>query len=202
MEKASRGRVRAVKESVAAELFKTKRVLEIGCGTGELAAMLIAQGAQVDGFDMSPAMVKVARQRILIESLQKKFTVRRMGVDEMDGLPASYYDAVVSTLVLSELSDDERHFTLNHSARVLKPNGLIVIADEVVPQRILPRFAQTIIRAPMLIASYLVSRSITRPISNLSGELTGAGFTVEKEKRSQGDSFALVVGRLESEGRI
>jgi hypothetical protein len=54
----------------------------------------------------------------------------------------------------------------------------------------------------MLIASYLVSRSITRPISNLSGELTGAGFTVEKEKRSQGDSFALVVGRLESEGRI
>jgi ubiquinone/menaquinone biosynthesis C-methylase UbiE len=198
MEKASRGRVKAAKEAVAAELFNAQQVLDIGCGTGELAVMLVAGGARVDGFDVSPAMIKVAQERILKENLQKQFTVRRMGVDGMDCLPASYYDAIVTTLVLSELSDDERHFALKHSARVLKPNGRIVIADEVVPHRAIPKFLQVIIRTPMLIASYLISRATTRPVANLSGDLTAAGFKIVKEIRSQGDSFALVVGRLET----
>ena len=64
MDKASRGRVKQMKEDVAAEVPNGSRVLEIGCGTGELAAMCIARGSTVEGFDASPAMVKVARQRI------------------------------------------------------------------------------------------------------------------------------------------
>jgi cyclopropane fatty-acyl-phospholipid synthase-like methyltransferase len=55
MDKASRGRVREIKESVVKEVRQDARVLEIGCVTGELAVVLIGHGAVVDAFDASPA---------------------------------------------------------------------------------------------------------------------------------------------------
>ncbi len=194
MDKASRGKVRLAKEAVAGEIPEAAQVLEIGCGTGELASMLIARGATVNGFDASPAMVEVSLERIRDEGLKDRFSVQQMGVDGMDGLPGSSYDAVVSTLVFSELSEDERRFALKHSNRVLKPGGKLVIGDEVVPRTLMRRLLHTLVRMPMLAATYLVSQSSTHPIGDLAGELKAAGFTVEKESRSQGDSFALVVG--------
>ena len=126
----------AVKKSVVSELEGAKRALEIGCGTGELAQMLASQGSVIHGFDMNRAMVEAAQERIKREHLQDKFTATYMGVDKMDRLQEASYDAVVSTLVFSELSDDERAYAFKHSTRVLKPEGSIVIADEVVPEKI------------------------------------------------------------------
>jgi demethylmenaquinone methyltransferase/2-methoxy-6-polyprenyl-1,4-benzoquinol methylase len=197
MDKASRGRVRAIKEAVAAEIPQGTHVLEIGCGTGELAAMMVDRGASVDAFDASPAMVSFVRERIAEQGLDKRLTVRHMGVDGMDSLPASHYDAVVSTLVFSELTADERGYALKHTARVLKPGGQLVIADEVVPRSAMARILQSVVRAPMLALTYLVSRASTRPIKDLAGELAEAGFRIRKEDRSHGDAFALVKGTLE-----
>ncbi|MBW1812830.1 MAG: hypothetical protein JRJ39_03890, partial [Deltaproteobacteria bacterium] len=53
MDKASKGHVTAVKKAVACELADADHVLEIGCGTGELAQMLVSQGSVVHGFDMN-----------------------------------------------------------------------------------------------------------------------------------------------------
>ena len=196
MEKASRGRVREIKKSVAREIPQDARVLEIGCGTGELAAMLIDRGAVVDAFDASPAMVEFVLERIAEEGLAARFSVRQMGVDGMDVLPSSHYDAVVSTLVFSELTADERGYALKHAARVLKPGGHLVIADEVVPRGAAARILQSAVRAPMLAATYLVSGASTRPIEDLAGEAVKAGFHVDKEVRSHGDAFSLVKASL------
>ncbi len=195
MQKASLGRIKAIKASVATEISDQKRVLEIGCGTGELAAMMVANGANVDAFDVNPGMIKVARQRISSNHLENHFTLRMMGVDGMDGLADSTYDAVVSVLVFSELSDDERRFALKHAFRVLKPGGLMVIADEVMPRNLFRKVLYRITRIPMLMMTYLISRSTTQPISDLSGELIHAGFIIEKENRSHGDAFAIVISR-------
>jgi len=196
MDKASRGRVREIKESVVKEVPQDARVLEIGCGTGELAAMLIGRGAVVDAFDASQAMVEFVRERIAEEGLDERLTVRHMGVDGMDSLPASHYDAVISTLVFSELTADERGYALKHAARVLKPEGHLVIADEVVPRKAAARVLQSAVRAPMLAATYLVSRASTRPIADLAGELAEAGFHIDKEVRSHGDAFSMVRATL------
>ena len=64
MDKISRGRVRAAKEAVAGEIPKGSHVLEIGCGTGELAGLMIQRGATVEGFDLSSSMIQTAKQRI------------------------------------------------------------------------------------------------------------------------------------------
>jgi demethylmenaquinone methyltransferase/2-methoxy-6-polyprenyl-1,4-benzoquinol methylase len=195
MEAISRGRVRTMKQAVAAEVPPRARVLEIGCGTGELGALMCQGGAHVEGFDRSPSMLKTALKRIEAEGLEGRLACREMGVDGMDELPPLVYGAVVSTLVLSELSDNERRFALKHAFRVLEPGGVLVIADEVLPRSRCRRLSHAVARAPMLAATYLVAGSTTRPIRDLRGEVTVAGFTVRKEDRSQGDAFALLVAQ-------
>ncbi len=58
MNMASSGRVLQIKQSVAARVPAGARVLEIGCGTGELAVMCLSHGAMVDGFDLDPTMIE------------------------------------------------------------------------------------------------------------------------------------------------
>jgi ubiquinone/menaquinone biosynthesis C-methylase UbiE len=201
MDKASRGHVRALKQAVVAEIPEAGRILEIGCGTGELAIMLADRGVHVDGFDISPAMVAEACKRIKTDNLTDSVSVRHMGVDGMDDIPDSIYDTVISTLVFSELSDDERRFALKHSARILKFHGKIIIADEAVPRTKIKKGLHCILRIPIYLVTYLVSRATTQPISDLTGELSAAGFTIEKEIRSQGDTFSMVVGRLKTQSK-
>ena len=200
--KASRGKIRSAKKSLAAELVSATHILEIGCGTGELACMLARQGAMVHGIDLNPQMIAFARKRSEAQILEKKLSFQQMGVHAMDDLPADDYDAVVATLVFSELSDHERQFALKHAKRILKPDGIIAIADEVIARNTLQKMAHLLFRIPMLLATYLVTRATTRPLRNPKGELTAAGFVVEKEIRSHGDSFTIVTGRLESEDKI
>ncbi len=195
MEKVSGGRVRVMKEAVAAEVQPNESVLEIGCGTGELAAMMIAGGAKVEAFDSSPSMVEVARERIEKEKLDGSLQVEEMGVDGMDAIKDNEFNTVVSTLVFSELSDDERHFALKHAYRVLRPGGNLVIADEVVPRTGGRRLLHALARAPLAAMTYLASSSVTRPIADLSGEVSTAGFKVQKEDRTKGDTSAILVAQ-------
>jgi len=199
MDRLSGGRVGAIKRDVADEFRSGERVLEVGCGTGELAAMLVERGCRVEGLDASRAMVREARERIEREGLGDRFSVWRSGVEGMGELPDSAFDGVVATLVLSELSDDERRYTLRQAARVLRPGGRIVVADEVTPRTGSQRLLHGMVRAPALAATYLVTGTSTRPVADLAGEFTDAGFTAESEVRSHGDAFAIAVARTSAE---
>jgi cyclopropane fatty-acyl-phospholipid synthase-like methyltransferase len=191
----SRRWARAMKEQVAAAVRPGSKVLEIGCGTGELASLLVSSGCTVDAFDLSPSMVAAARERIAGEGLEGRLTVQQMGVEAMDTMPHGVYDAVVSTLVFSELADSERRFALRHAHKLLRADGRLVIADEVVPRSPSRRMLQALFRLPMVAATYLITRSSTRPVKDLAGEVSAAGFVVQKEQRSHGDTFAIAVAR-------
>ncbi len=193
MDKASGGRVRKMKEAVVSEVQPGSHILEIGCGTGELAAMLASKGSSVDGFDTSPSMVEVANERIEAEGLSESFNVKEMGVDGMDGLDSGAYDAATATLVLSELSDGERRYALKNAFRALQPGGRLVIADEVTPRSRGRRFIHKVARAPLAAATFLASRNSTKPIADLSGDVEKAGFQVDQEKREKNDASALLV---------
>jgi ubiquinone/menaquinone biosynthesis C-methylase UbiE len=199
MNAVSGGRVLALKQAVAAEVPPGTRVLEIGCGTGELGALLCARGARVEGFDRSPSMLETARRRIETEGLTGQLECREMGIEGMDGLPDRTYGAVVSTLVLSELSDDERRFALRHAFRALEPGGMLVIADEVVPRTRGRRLTHSVARAPLLATTYLVAGVTTRPIPDLRGEAAAVGFAVQTERRSHRDAFAVLIARRPTE---
>jgi SAM-dependent methyltransferase len=93
-----------------------RRVLEVGCGPGELAARFQGElGADVVAIDISPRMVELARTR---------------GVDARVGdvvdLPfaAGEFDCAVAAWMLYHVSDVDR--ALGELARVLRPGGRLV----------------------------------------------------------------------------
>ncbi|MBW2523695.1 MAG: class I SAM-dependent methyltransferase [Deltaproteobacteria bacterium] len=195
MRRLSGGRVGRAHREVAALVPRGARVLEVGCGTGELLQLLCARGAQVEAFDPSPAMCAATAARIAAAGLGDRAWVRQMGVEGMDQLDAESFDAVVSTLVLSELHDDERRFALEQARRVLAPDGVMVVADEVVPPTPAGRALHAAARWPALAATFLVTGSSTRPVADLVGELERAGLLVEREQLSHGGAFCLAVAR-------
>ena len=54
-----------------------RRILDIGCGSGPLAAALLERGAQVEGFDSSVAMINLAQRRL---GERVRLSVARLGV--------------------------------------------------------------------------------------------------------------------------
>ena len=100
--------------------LRAKRVLDVGCGTGALAAALADRaGAKIWAVEPSAEMRAVARSRL----------PRSVGVREgaAEALPfrEGWFDAVVFSLVI-HLVDRERAFA--EAARVLRPAGSVVVA--------------------------------------------------------------------------
>ena len=93
-----------------------RRVLEVGCGRGELAARILAEtGAELVALDQSERMVELARAR---------------GVDARVGdvqalpFPDSGFDCAVAAWMLYHVPDLDRG--LSELARVLRPGGRLV----------------------------------------------------------------------------
>ncbi|MGY1813626.1 class I SAM-dependent methyltransferase [Blastococcus sp. SYSU D00820] len=104
------------------------RVLDVGCGAGDLAAALARRVPQVDAVDRSPEMVEAARRRV-----PPQVTLHRADVTTLD-LPAGAFDAVVSMAVLHHLTLET---ALPRMAGWLRPGG--VLAAVALPRVDLPR---------------------------------------------------------------
>ncbi|NOY24951.1 MAG: class I SAM-dependent methyltransferase [Oligoflexia bacterium] len=195
------GRSRAARQAVQARVADGSRVLEIGCGPGTLARSLAQRGCTVDAFDANRAMIEEARSQAgdLAGDLADHLHFRFMGVDGMDRYQAGAYDAVVSTLVLSELSDDERHYALGHVARVLRRGGLLLLAVEVPPTGTGARALHALARAPAVATTWLITGSSTRPVQHLRDDLAGAGLVLDDWSQNAGSALAVVVAHRPEE---
>ena len=98
-----------------------RRVLDAGCGSGPLAAALIDRGAVVTGFDASPAMVELARQRLGADADLHVADLSRP-LPFADGA----FDDVVVSLVLHYLQDWTA--PLAELRRVVKPGGRVILS--------------------------------------------------------------------------
>ncbi len=127
------GKLDAVYDRLVAPIQPGMLVLDIGCGTGALSLRAASRGALVKGMDINPAMLEIARQRAADAGLDEEITLVEMGVAELDGESSEGFDAVLSGLCFSELSREELSFTLGQIQRILKPGGLLLVADEVRP---------------------------------------------------------------------
>jgi ubiquinone/menaquinone biosynthesis C-methylase UbiE len=114
------------------ELAKVKpgdRVLDVGCGTGNLTltakSSAGAKGA-VHGIDAAPEMIDVARKKAQRSAMDVTFEV---GLIEKIPFPDATFDVVVSRLVIHHLPDDLKHQGFAEILRVLKPGGHLLVAD-------------------------------------------------------------------------
>lgn len=103
---------------------KGKSILDAACGPGKYAEILISQGADITGFDISPRMVELAKQR---NKQAGNFFVHNL-TDPFEMLKNESFDIVLCALALHYVKDWD--FTIKEFARVLKPGGQLVISIE------------------------------------------------------------------------
>jgi 2-polyprenyl-3-methyl-5-hydroxy-6-metoxy-1,4-benzoquinol methylase len=102
--------------------WSNKKVIDIGCGSGETAAGISMLGAKsVLGIDYSENAIKVAKERHSIENLKFK-------VDSIETLISSYpeFFSVVISLGTLEHMDDPKE-ALRKMLRILDKNGKVVL---------------------------------------------------------------------------
>lgn len=97
------------------------RVLDAACGPGLYAQELVQRGAHVTGFDQSPRMVELSRQRVP----SARFRVHDV-VDPLDWLPDSSVDLALLALAIEYV--DDRVGALRELRRVLRPGGALVLS--------------------------------------------------------------------------
>ena len=171
------------------------RVLDLGTGTGALALRAAARGAEVVALDVNPAMLAVAHRQAEAAGLANRIAWWEMGVAELDTLPESGFDALCSGLCLSELTPDERRYTLVQARRLLRSGGLLLLADEVCPRRLAQRLLHGILRAPLVALIWLLTQTTTHAVGDLSELVEAAGFEVIEVRTVLLGSWAEVVAR-------
>jgi len=101
-----------------------RRVLDVGCGDGDLALALVQAGATVTGIDADPRMLDAARRRFEMAGVD----VRLVRSDVLS-LPFedACFDAVTAVTVLCFVHEADR--AVAEMTRVLKPGGRLVIGE-------------------------------------------------------------------------
>jgi ubiquinone/menaquinone biosynthesis C-methylase UbiE len=116
---------RVEKEALFALLpeLRGRRVLEVGCGTGNISLELARRGAHVTGVDLSFPMLALARRKARGEGLALGFIRAAAG-----SLPLgdAGFDGVMSILALDFIPD--RAGALQEMVRVLRPGGFLAVA--------------------------------------------------------------------------
>jgi demethylmenaquinone methyltransferase/2-methoxy-6-polyprenyl-1,4-benzoquinol methylase/phosphoethanolamine N-methyltransferase len=112
-----------------AQIQRGERVLDVGCGTGDLTQLAKAEAGntgEVWGVDASPEMIAVARQKAAAREITIDYRV-----EMIQALPFAdnSFDVVVSSLMMHHLPAPVQERGLHQLHRVLRPNGRLLIMD-------------------------------------------------------------------------
>ncbi|MDR3282569.1 MAG: ubiquinone/menaquinone biosynthesis methyltransferase [Candidatus Methanoplasma sp.] len=118
----------------------SKKCLDVGTGTGEIAFMLAERAGaegEVVGVDITPKMLELARSKMAGRKLPKD-----VAFEEGDALSLRYedssFDVVTSGYMLRNVTDIQR--SIDEMYRVLRPGGRVVVAELCKPGNRIVRF--------------------------------------------------------------
>lgn len=145
-------------------------VLDVGCGTGSLCLRLAPHGGQVEGLDLSPEMIRIARGKAQAAGVENvTFHVGAFD-DGFTAVADGSLDVVCAYSLLHLVRD--RAAALRHLHRLLKPGGVFIastacLGDGWVPYGLLIGVMRLVGKAPWV---GVVSRQA------LVAEMEQAGF--------------------------
>jgi SAM-dependent methyltransferase len=125
------------------DTLTSPRILEVGCGTGNYAALLAASSARCFGLDPSPTMLAEARGKTADVSWVQ-------GSAESLPFPDGSMDFIYSVDVIHHVQDRTSFF--KEAFRVLAANGLLVTAtdtEETIRKRALSHYFPETIEAEL-----------------------------------------------------
>ena len=164
-------------------------VVEFGCGTGTTAIKHAPYVKHIDAIDISQNMLDIARQKAEAAGVDN-ITFTKGSLADYGAQDASA-DAVLGLNVLHLLPD--RQATIAEVARILKPGGLFVSSTVCLgksPLRIM-KLAVPLVKLFGLMPDIFIFTE-----SELAGEITQAGFDIERQwHHGKGGIAVFIVAR-------
>lgn len=109
------------------------KVLDIGCGTGNLALKFLRRGYEVKGVDISEKMLAGLREKVKVEG-KRRLELIRAEVNQFLGEDDNKYNIIAFSSVLHHLPN---YFeTLRKAISRLKEPGIIYIVHEPLPAKV------------------------------------------------------------------
>ncbi|MFX1534863.1 MAG: class I SAM-dependent DNA methyltransferase [Promethearchaeota archaeon] len=106
-------------EDIFKNTHKPKKILELGCGTGNYTQILLERGYEITGVDISENMLEIAKEKCTCNFIRG--SIRDISINDR-------FDACIAMFAvmgyITENSDIVK--VLNNIRRHLKPNGLFV----------------------------------------------------------------------------
>jgi demethylmenaquinone methyltransferase/2-methoxy-6-polyprenyl-1,4-benzoquinol methylase len=179
------------------------RILDLGCGTGDLS-MAFAAPARVTGCDFCRPMLRIGSDKV--DRAGRAGQINFLAADALAlPFPGGRFDAVVSAFVLRNLANIS--LGLVEMRRVLRPGGVLGILDFSMPaapllsgiyrfyfNRILPRVGRLIsgVDGPYRYLPASVG-GFPRPLE-LCAQIEGAGFRAVEYRLLTGGIAVLLMG--------
>jgi len=178
----------------ALDLAPQARVVDLGCGTGDLCRELVRAGYDPVGVDRSAGMLAAAGVDV---------PLARADAVALPVADASL-DGVVSAFVLRNVVDLDA--VLADCARALRPGGRLAVLDAAVPDHAVLRWGNAVwFRGAVPLLGRLVARddaygylprsiAYLPPPGELTARLAGAGFVAVSRRTMTGGSVQLLTG--------
>ena len=103
------------------------RILELGCGTGNLTELIIGQypGAEITAVDISSEIIEVCRERLS----GKKINFHKNDFAKLS-YPQGSFDLVMSSIAIHHLKDPEKKNLFSNIFRWLSSGGVFSFSDQ------------------------------------------------------------------------
>jgi ubiquinone/menaquinone biosynthesis methyltransferase len=125
------GRDRAWKRTLVREagIARDDRVVDLACGTGDIAFEAAARGAVVTGLDVTFRMTELARHKAALSRIDGHWPVPQFAVADMMALPLANASVDVVTTGYGLRNVPRLDEAIDEIARVLKPGGRLASLD-------------------------------------------------------------------------
>jgi len=158
------------------QIVPPARILEIGCGMGNLTIPLARAGFRVMGIDISATAIGVAVQRALIAEGRASFRIGNItSVEAYRGLEA--FDCILDGLCWHCIIGQDRKTFLRSVQNVLKPNGCFLVITMCGNPRSLRLLAHFDPLSRYITDGRVAERYLGLP-QDLAEELNEAGFKI------------------------
>ncbi|MFW9833156.1 MAG: class I SAM-dependent methyltransferase [Candidatus Thorarchaeota archaeon] len=184
---------KAMMEYIIRELLpRGSRVLDIGCGTGDLLIEAGRRGVRGIGIDTNEAMLVIAQKKSKKMNLGRRVKFELGNALDLN-LAKDPFDIVVSTLMVSELQEDEVQKFVQAATNHVKSGGTIIIGGEGEPRGIL--FARIVNQIRRI--SYWIVGKLTglgyHPYHKVAAAMKNAGLTLRYKVQFMGGLLVLYV---------
>lgn len=143
------------------KIKKGIKILDLGCGRGDLAIECARRGAVVTGIDYSKDGITLAKESLKNQSLLIQQNVKFLVMDAKKlKFSDNTFDIVTSVDVFEHLYHEELEVVMRELSRVLKKNGKLII--HTAPNKIYLDYVHKLWTYPMNILLIKINKLVTK----------------------------------------